>query len=625
ITLTNADGQPITGTVVARISRVQDSPKSGEVNSLDAWYQDAPDKTVISTQTLTFSAAEAKSIQLPAVPEGIYRLTLKAQQAETQSVIFVVADEQSSLKLPAIALPQHTTYYPGETARILLGSTALLGSKQVEIYHKGQFLSKTDRLSQGLSVYSYSVTEQDRGGLGINWFGASDYQFYQAAATVTVPFDNQEIVASLDVPTDVKPGQAVSWTLTAKDKKQSPINGQASISVYDKSLDYYAQKNNPFTLSSLFSQHTQAPSVKASYLPFNAIEVFTGKSPYKWYQPVQLPTLNLVMQHVYYKNFRATRGMMLETAVAPMAMMAKSVDGGAREELATYGSANMAMDTVAMEEDSTEVGSTPDIRTEFAETAYFNTLLPVKNGKASIHFTFPQSVTTWNVLGFVLTKTAQFGAFSANTITRKDFMVQLHLPRFYREQDKGVIQASVANLTNRKITVPVTLSIKQDGQDKANLFGLQAPTKTISVAPNSTGYVQWDITAPSNPGLYHITAVGRSGADSDGEQRTLPIFTTLARLLASTHTALKNGNNTLTITELSEVPDAQAQLATLTVHPSLALSVLNSMPNVLSSPNKDLISSSVRCGVEHFSFPFAFENLLLHWKISLAYLLVECH
>ena len=89
---------------------------------------------------------------MPAVPEGIYRLTLKAQQAETQSVIFVVADEQSSLKLPAIALPQHTTYYPGETARILLGSTALLGSKQVEIYHKGKFLSKTDRLSQGLSV-----------------------------------------------------------------------------------------------------------------------------------------------------------------------------------------------------------------------------------------------------------------------------------------------------------------------------------------------------------------------------------------------------------------------------------------------------------------------------------------
>ncbi len=602
ITLTNADGKAVTGSVVARISRVQDTPKINEDEkaSLDAWYKDAKDSTIVLTRTLDFKTPQAQTLQLPALPEGIYRLTLSAKQAENQSIIFVVTAPKSALKLPDITLPQYKTYRPGETARILLGSSAQEGSKRVEVYRKDQFLATSELLPAGVSIYEYIVTEEDRGGIGLSWFGASNYVFHHGNTSVTVPFDNQELTLQADIEPTYKPGQTVTWKLFVKNAQKLPVNGQASLSVYDKSLDYYAPKTNPFALGVLFPSYTQHPGVTLSSLVSGYLSVFTGKTERKWQEPPQLPTLNLMMQARYYRNSRALLGgKMAMRNAAPMMMKAMALDDAKMDmetaDEADYGAVEESAPQTAATTSAAGIQDvsmdTSTIRTDFAETAYFNALLPVKNGIGHIKFTMPQSVTTWNILGFAITQDAKFGELSASTITRKDFMVQLHLPRFYREKDTGILQASVANTTNRKITVPVTLSITQDKVNKASVFGVKDATQTVTVNPNSTAYVSWNITVPTAPGLYQITAVGRTATDSDGEQKTLPIFPSLSRLLASAHTVLKNGTNTLTITELNEVSDAQPELAALTVNPSLALSVLNSMPNVLSSSYKDLISS----------------------------------
>ncbi|MBR5151658.1 MAG: hypothetical protein IKW71_02355, partial [Elusimicrobiaceae bacterium] len=430
------------------------------------------------------------------------------------------------------------------------------------------------------------------------WFGASDYTFYHGDTTLTVPFDNQELTVSVQTPETVKPGQQVPWKLMAKNAHNAPINGQASVSIYDKSLDYYAQARPPFTLSSLFDQQAQAPHLIFSRLPNNNLEVFSGTRPSFWEAFPQIPSLDLQMQRRYYRN-TSTYGTtkMALAAAAPM-MKGRAVAEEALESVEF--SADVATDDMANQVTSMDGAVTAGsgsaeqplaIRTNFAETAYFNSLLPVKNGVARFTFTFPQSVTTWNILGFAITQDAHVGNFTASTITRKDFMVRLHLPRFYREKDQGILQASVMNLTTRKLTVPVTISVTQGQQNKTSAFGISAPTQNITVAPNSTAFAQWNVTLPPSPGLYQVTASAHSTTDSDGEQRTLPIFPSLARLLASAHVTLQNGTNTLSITELNDVNDAQAELAALTLNPSLALSVLNSMPNLLCYPYKDLISS----------------------------------
>ena len=608
ITLTNADGKPTTGSVSARVSRLKDTPDTTDnKRSLDQWYQNAHESATVFAKNLSFATPDPQTLQLPAVSEGIYRLTLKAQGAEEQSVVFVVAQTSSALKLPDITLPQFKTYRPGEIARVLMGNHELLGPKQVEVYRKAEFLATSTSLPGGVSIYQYTVTEQDRGGLGLAWFGTSNYQFYQGSTDIAIPFDNQELTVQADISEINKPGQAVCWKLSVKNPQHLPVNGQANISVYDKSLDYYTQLTLPYSLNSLFNRYSHHPELNLSRLVSNGFNVFLGKNSHEWIPAPQLPTLNLVMQQRYYRDLgRGGVKMMAMAKAAPQMAMVAMDNAVAMEEEST--AADVAYGALADDVKAVATGSTlsakdsdqgaadentlkDSIRTDFAETAYFNTLLPVTNGLAKINFKLPQSVTTWNILGFAITKDAKFGDFSASTITRKDFMVRLHLPRFYREKDQGILQASVMNLTNRKLTVPVTLSITQDQQNKAQAFGINTPTHNVTVAPNSTAYVSWNIDVPTAPGLYQVTASAHSATDTDGEQRTLPIFPSLSRLLASAHVALKNGANTLTITELNDVNDAKAELATLTVNPSLALSVLNSMPNLLSTPYKDLISS----------------------------------
>lgn len=589
ITLTNADGTPITGAVTVRVTRVQDTPNLAE-NNLDTWYQDAKDQASLFTKTLSFKTPGPQPLELPSTPEGIYRLHLKTKDAQDQALIFVVATKNSKLNLPAITLPQHSTYYPGETARILLGAGLLSAGKRVEIYQQGHFLASSEVLPGGVSVYEYPLTAQNRGGVSIGWFGASGYQFYQGNTTLSVPFDNQQLTLTLNVPEAVKPGQAVAWKLSAKNAANAPVNAQASVTVYDKSLDYYAKKKNPFSFENLWPQTASFPGIQNSRLSAYSTTAFNGKTEYTWQQPPQLPSLNLVMQRLLYSR-GATRGMMMAKAAAPMATATFGAMSLSDEAKVTSNATDLAVnESISLEEDSGATDS-QTVRSDFAETAYFNSQLPLTNGQGMARFTLPQSLTTWNILGYALTKDVELGSFALSTVTRKDFMVRLHLPRFYREGDKGVIQVSVANATRRKLTVPVTLAVKQGKLNKAAAFGLTTLTKNVTVGPNATAYTSFDIKVPAAPGLYEITAVGRNGSDSDGEQRTLPVFAALSRLLASAHVALKNGANSLHITELDGITDARAEVAALSVHPTLALSVLNTMPNLLNSPYKDLVSS----------------------------------
>lgn len=612
IDLTDADGRSVSGKVTVRAARLENVLPQDEQNEADGYfnpnnrssleklYQNAQEEAEAFTKELNFKTPGAQTLALPALPEGVYRLTVKADKADTQQMMFVVAQDQSALQLPAITLVQHAKYYPGETARILLGAGALTGSKRVEVSRGNTFLTRKELLPGGVSVYSFPVEQEERGGVGLTWFGASNYTFHQGSATVQVPFDNKELGVVIDVPNAVRPGETAAWKLTAKDATGSPVQGQASVTVYDKSLDYYAKKNNPFTLDTLFPQTAQFVDRADSALTGYA-SVYYDEIEQPFYPQPQLPTLNLNMPNLLYSGtvyraggaFYSTRNAM---AVPQMAMAKSAVPlGGMIVEDTAFDDG--AVLTRGVEESAAaETGGAAEeeevaLRTDFSETAYFNAALPLVNGQASVRLTMPQSLTAWNILGFVLTKNADFGAFSAQTVTRKDFMVRLQMPRFYREGDKGVLQAAVTNLTSKKLSADVEITVKKDNASANAAFGITKAKKTVSVGANATQFVTWDVTVPADPALYSITVTARSGKNSDGEQKTLPVFPGKERLLATANIALKNGMNELKLTELENVSDAELQTAALTLNPSLALSVLNSMPNVLATQYKDLVSS----------------------------------
>ncbi len=634
VNLTDADGKAVSGRITVTAERLKneipapaekDTEEADDVyggpvpiykyaeenDSLNSAYKNAKAEQTAFKQELNFKNAGAQTLRLPALPEGVYRLKLSSPKAAPQEMVFVVAKENSALKLPEVTLVQHPQYFPGETMRVLLGAGELPGSKRVEVYQQGgKFLYKKDLLPGGVSIYSLPVTGKLRGGVSLAWFGAGNYKLFSGSVSADVPFDNHELSVTFTPPQTVRPGEAVNWKMAVKNASGAPVNGQANITVYDKSLDYYVKNTPALAFNSLYPQ-TQGTASKTSSKPemyattLDNVSLETVDIPHA----CKIPTSNLQMQTYAYENVL----LGLPTASRNRKMMAyakaSKAEAALGVEAMTFGVADMSevtrgvedpessnlvksLDGASVEEElSAEDDQTEEPRTDFSETAYFNSQLPVMNGQAAVKFTMPQSLTAWNIFGFVLTKNADFGPFTAQTVTKKDFMVRLQTPRFYREGDKGVIQAAVTNLADKKISAQVTLAVQQNGKNALDAFGLSSTAKTVTVAANSTQFVTWDITAPAAPELYTLTAAARAGQSADAEQKTLPVLPGKTRLLATVNKALKNGTNTLTLTELEGVNAKDVETVALTVNPSLALSVLNSMPNLLSSPHKDLVSS----------------------------------
>ena len=612
IALTDADGNNVSGKVSvkavllenrqpkrpARQARCYNCPSQSA--PLEELYKDFAAQKTAFTQILQFQEPGALAVRLPALPEGVYRLELSSPQAATQQMIFVVAKEKSALKLPDVALVQHASYYPGEILRVLVGAGDIQGSKRVEIYQQNKFLTHRALLGEGVEVFSLPLTQNHRGGVALGWFSASDYVFHSAQTSAQVPFDNKKLSVRLDVPKTIKPGETVNWAVSVKDAMNNPVNGILNLTAYDKSLDYYVPNKPSLSFEQLYRQHTGAAETVASRQGPTTNAYFKKEvSAPQPFHLLPLPTLNL---QIPWRAYGVNKRLMLgASGAAPMMMAAKSfaapravaddammVQNSAQEAFAETEEAVMT-DRAALADNPEE--PSPEIRTDFSETAYFNPALPVVGGKANLRFTSPQSLTTWNLFGFALTPDADFGEVTASWLTQKEMMLRLQMPRFYREKDHGVIQAALTNQTDKKLTAQVSLSLTKNGADALPAFGITRAEQTITVPAHTTQFVSWKIAVPANPDIYQVTAVARAGTQSDAEQKSLPVLPGKMRLLAAVHSALKNGINTLTLSELEKVPAAEVEMTALTLQPSLALSVINDMPHLLSSPYKDLVSS----------------------------------
>ena len=598
IKLTDINAAPVSGKVTAKIARLENKLNEEALSSpvrtddgsfLDRVFANNKEEEQVFEQELDLRQQTQAELNVPALPEGIYRLTLSSPKAQDLKLVFLVAKEQSSLALPAVAIAQHPQYYPGAYAKFLIGAGRLTGPKQVEVYAGKDFLVNKLTAPQGVTVLTVPVENEYRGGVGIRWFGAADYRLYQSSAFAEVPYDNKKLTVVWEGAPSVLPGERVNWNLSAKDVTGAPVQGQASVTVYDKALDYYAKPETRLTLANLFPVLRPMGNFAGSV--FNAsVSAASGpnarfKQPFEDNYLLPLPQLNLSPVLRMYKSAVMNSARAASGAMAPAAMPTLAfaqADSASVQESA-------ALDAQAPVEDDAQSAQNA-VRTDFRETAFFGPTIPVNNGTGTVSFTMPQSLSEWNILGFVLTRAADLGSFTAQTVTRKDFMVRLQLPRFLREGDKTTLQAAVTNLSGKKITAEVELALRQNGLDALKQFGIKKAQKSVTVPAGETVFASWEITVPAGPEITDITATARYGKEADGESKSLAVLPGRERLLATTNTVLKEGENPLALTDLKSISDAQPETAVLQINPSLALSVFNSVPNLLVTKHQDLIS-----------------------------------
>jgi uncharacterized protein YfaS (alpha-2-macroglobulin family) len=244
---------------------------------------------------------------------------------------------------------------------------------------------------------------------------------------------------------------------------------------------------------------------------------------------------------------------------------------------------------------SAEPSSPVPLRSDFSETAFFvPQLLTGPDGSATIEFTVPDSVTSWNVWVHALTRDLRSGSLRRETRTVKELMVRPYVPRFLREGDEAVLSVVVNDAGEKALSGRLTLDILDPDTNRSLLsdFGVkpEAATRPFTVQPGGGASQTFRLKAPTGVKTVAFKVVATAGDLSDGELRPLPILPGRMHLVQSRFVTLRNRDRkTLRFEDLAALatspdPTLVNEQMVVTVDAQLFFSVLKALPYLVNFP-----------------------------------------
>jgi Alpha-2-macroglobulin family/A-macroglobulin TED domain/MG2 domain/Carboxypeptidase regulatory-like domain/A-macroglobulin receptor binding domain len=221
---------------------------------------------------------------------------------------------------------------------------------------------------------------------------------------------------------------------------------------------------------------------------------------------------------------------------------------------------------------------TPRLRHVFEETAFWSpSLETTANGRASLHFNLPDSLTTWKLHALASTVDGRIGVLDQTFKTFQPFFVDLDAPQVLTVGDEITLPVNLRNYTGRTLTMPVVAK-------HADWFTLLTPsTVPTSVPSNGSTPVVFGLRANSAVEAGPLRLTAANAHDGDAVERSVHVHPDGEPRAIITSGLLTHGLTTLTL-------DLPADTITGSVHsqlllyPNLGAHVLHAMKAVLERP-----------------------------------------
>ncbi len=562
--------------------------------------KDAANRELTARGSLKFGSEGRSRLTLVDLTPGAYRLTIKGKDDEGAEVvlnkIFVVVNSSGRdvpLNLASVTLFEKSEYRPGDTARVLIGSRFTSGAYMLEIWAGGYFV-KSVAVAAGKPVQAVSVpvTAEMKGGFTVRWFGVRGLDVHYGQASASVPWSDKNLTLALEPFKDkLLPGEKATWGVRAKNAAGKPVRSEVLVLMYDRSLEYYATSGGA-GFGSLYPSNPQPNAGGDSdFIPrTNSSALGDGPLYRQLYVETRFteekkPGFRTDLTAVGYRGaLRYKEGAMLYDAVPAPSVAEAGIDQVNKETPAAGYSSD---------DKSPQAPPMPAVETRkaFADTAFFLPhVVTDSSGAARFSFTAPEQLTGWKIKAFALTRDASWGELEKEAVTRKDLMVRLDLPRFFREKDKGTITAVVHNESDGTLTGTLWLDVLDGKTSVLSALKLGEASREFKVKAHGLQTFDWPVEIPAGIGAYTVKAVvktegaGKTQALSDAEERTLPILPSRERLIESAFAVLR-GDETTTITiPASADPTRVNESVTLQIDPQLTLSLLDSLPFLIDYP-----------------------------------------
>ncbi|AXY75818.1 alpha-2-macroglobulin [Paraflavitalea soli] len=449
-----------------------------------------------------------------------------------------------------------TTYEPGETASYQLTSNL---DNVFMIHDIGRKDAKEERkfitLNQNSPSFEIPISENDRGGLGVQIAFVKHNRVYSNSLQFNVPYSNKDLTIAYTTYRDkTLPGSTEKWKVKISGYKGDQVAAEMLTTMYDASLDQFQSHNwqKPFIWSNYNQQAYWTGDV--CFRQVQSQEHYDRDVTSAWFDKSydHLITNDMSMGGGQQIRLRGTKSMRndaaiernlsMEAAAAPVAAMMKKVPGmqvDAKDEMVVQGEeikkdgwmGGIGLTGTKEKEKATAPPVQP--RKNFNETAFFfPDLRTDAEGNVEFSFTMPEALTQWKWMTLAHTKELAFGYSEKNIITQKELMVQPNAPRFMREGDRMDFSGKIVNLSSKELTGQVELQLidPTTNQSVDGWFRNVFPNQFFTVGAGQSIPVSFSLEIPyqyNKPVTYRLVASTKAGANesalSDGEENMLPV------------------------------------------------------------------------------------------------------
>lgn len=478
-------------------------------------------------------------------PSGNYRLkAATALPGNTDSVSYETTFTlygHNETKVPAgVSEWWHWTadeFAPGSPARLQFGTAKRDVYVMMDIFTKQQRIeSRRFLLSDTVQHFTFDYLPHYGLGISVSLSFIKEGKSYSYSSIIRRKEPDKQLKLKWATFRDkLTPGSQEEWTLTVSHPDGQPAAAEVMARMYDASLD--ALQGNaaggefhlPFNRTSYMPWSWSAitpNSYTRLHIPFEFIQ---KKIPMQWrYADFDAIYTRIGSRRTALRDLRHTVGntgisFVTEDAAGEEEIFMSSASPVKARSLKTQ----VTGAGIVMEESMADNGAadapTVSLRTDFSETAFFQPHLRTDStGQVKMVFTLPESLTRWHFKAFAHTQEMDYGTLEDYATAQKQFMVQPNLPRFVRTGDEVAVQATVSNLSARRIKGNARLELA----DPATGRTLLVRKEKFRVEADATEVLTFRFRAEGicTP-LPVCRIVAEADGYSDGEQHYLPILT----------------------------------------------------------------------------------------------------
>jgi len=220
----------------------------------------------------------------------------------------------------------------------------------------------------------------------------------------------------------------------------------------------------------------------------------------------------------------------------------------------------------------------PKIRKAFPDTAYWNPSVHTgPDGHTKVEFNFPDALTTWRTTIRGMTDDGKAGSVVTRVLVRKNLIVRLAAPRFFRQGDEVTLRVIAHNYLESAKDVTF-------GLDAQGLEVIGGQQQVISIPAKGEAFAEWRVKAHAS-GSAILTAKALTNEESDALQITLPVNPYGVKQRAASAGVVYSGSGQASW-NYSYPPgsDAGSRTLTVTVAPSVAGTVFDALDYLTGYP-----------------------------------------